>query len=194
MTTMLDRSTLDAMTLAPPGAPQWAPEYPQYPPPRPESKRRVPVLTLLVGAVATAALVVGIVSLADRPAAPAPSPAPAGPAYSAADQAAAKQHVCSTFADVVDAVRTATNAPSDVAEPIATSVNGRAALATGALAMSRSVTPATPPDVAEAATKLADTYSAYLLSAFTAGKAQQNDADHAAVLAASKTMRGVCGM
>ncbi len=193
MTTMLDRSTLDAMTLAPPGAPQWAPEYPQYPPPRPESKRRVSVLTLLVGAVATAALVVGIVSLVDRPAAPAPSPAPVGPVYSAADQAAAKEHVCSTFADVVDAVRTATNAPSDVAEPIAASANGRAALATGALAMSRSVTPATPPDVAQAANKLADAYSAYLLTAFS-GKGPQNDADHAAVLAASKTLHGICGV
>jgi len=125
-----------------------------------------------LGIIATAALILGVINFARQSARPTP-PAPTDhPVFGAVDQNAAKEHVCEAFTSVVPAVRTATNAPLDGPEPIATSVNGRAALVIAALVISRSVSPATPPDLAHAATALADAYSHYLLTAFTAGQEQ----------------------
>lgn len=192
MTLLDDRPTLGGMTVTqPPAPPHWAPGYA---PPRPTPNRRMAVPVVIVGLIAVAALIVGIVGLTDRPSAqPAavPTSAPAAPAFTDADRAAAKEKVCTTFSNVVQSIRTATNV-ADGPEPIATSVNARAAMATGALALTRSVSPATPPDVAKAANALADAYSNYLLTAFQ-GNSQQNDADHAAALNATDALRAVCG-
>lgn len=195
MTMLKDRPTLGGMTVTqPPAPPHWAPGYTPTPPQPPATNRRMVVPILIVGLVAVAALIVGIVGLTDRPSpqpvATQPSAAPVGPAFTDAERAAAKERVCSTFNSVVQSIRTATNAPNGP-EPIATNVNARAAIATGALALGRSVSPATPPDVAKAANALVDAYSSYLLTAFQ-GDTSQNGSDHAAVLTATDALTAQC--
>jgi hypothetical protein len=103
---------------------------------------------------------------------------------------AAKERACTASLSVLRAVRTATTAP-DQGEPIATAANARAAIATGALVLSRSTSGATPPDVAKAVNGLVDAYQTYLLSAF-GGSTAQNDADHAAVVNATDAIHTVC--
>lgn len=192
MTSTLASPTLEGMTVTqPPAPPQSAPPY-MLPPPAPSRRSVLP--TAIVALIAVAALAVGIVSLATRPAAApaaAPSPAPAAPSFTAADRAAAKEHACTTSLSVLEAVGTATNAP-DQGEPIGTAANARAAIATGALVLSRSTTAATPPDVSKAVNGLVDAYQTYLLSAF-GGSTAQNDADHAAVVKATDRIHAVCG-
>jgi len=57
-----------------------------------------------------------------------------------------------------------------------------------ALALTRAVSPVTPPDIARPATDLADAYSAFALSAYADGKP-----DPSAVVAATAAMRQACG-
>jgi hypothetical protein len=189
--------TLDDMTATRPpisAPPQWTPSY--GPPARQGAGGRL--ATLLVGLVALAALVVGIISLAQSgsstPSAASavpPTPiAPPAPAFSAGETAAAKEKVCTTFHQAADAVHVATSAPNG-AEPIAASVNARAALVGGALALTRSVSDATPPDVANAANALADAYTNYVLVAYADGA--QGPSDQVPVQNASATLRGLCG-
>ncbi len=86
----------------------------------------VPVV--VVGLIAVAALIVGIINLADgsseRPVAT-PTSTPAVPTFTAAEHAAAKERVCATFSSVVQSIKTATNVPEGSPEPIAASVNAR---------------------------------------------------------------------
>lgn len=192
MTTMMASPSIERMTVTqPPAPPQSAPPF--WPPP-PVRRRSSGVFTAIVGLIAVAALIVGIVSLATRPAATTvavPSPAPAAPAFTNADRNTAKERVCKTFSSVSDGVSTATNA-SDGTEPIATAVNARAAVATGALALSRSLSAATPPDVTQAVNGLVDSYTTYLLSAF-GGSATQNEADFKSMVNATHALRAMCG-
>jgi len=182
----------DMTVTQPPAPPQWAPGYP---PPQPAPQRRMVVPVVVVGLIAVAALIVGIISLAgsssERPVAAATS-TPAVPTFTPAEHAAAKDRVCTTFSSVVQSIKTATNVPEGSPEPIAASVNARAAIATGALALSRSVSDATPSDVAKAANSLADAYSAYLQNAFQ-GNTAQSGADHAAVNQATDALQTICG-
>ena len=153
----------------------------------------VPVV--VVGLIAVAALIVGIINLADgsseRPVAT-PTSTPAVPTFTAAEHAAAKERVCATFSSVVQSIKTATNVPEGSPEPIAASVNARAAITAGALALSRSVSGATPVDVAKAANSLADAYSVYLQNAFQ-GNTAQSASDHTAVNQATDALQTICG-
>lgn len=195
MTTMQVADTLDDMTTTRPpttAPPQWAPSY--GPPARQGAGGRLAIL--LVGLVALAALVVGIIGLAQAPSStqtvavpPAPE-APAAPTFSPAETASAKEKVCNTFEQAQGAVRVATNAP-DGAEPMAASVNARAALVGAALSLTRSVSEATPPEVANAANALADAYVNYVLVAFAEGA--QGASDQIPVQNAASTLRGLCG-
>ncbi|MCT7372639.1 hypothetical protein [Mycolicibacterium llatzerense] len=152
----------------------------------------VPVV--IVGLIAVAALIVGIINLADisseRPvAAPITTSVATPPEPSAQAASSAKARVCEVYVEVANSVKIATSAPNGT-EPIAASVNARAALTAGALALSRSVTVATPPDVAKAANTLADAYSSYLLKAFQ--EKTQTDADRSTVDDASHTLSVLC--
>lgn len=194
MTMLHDSPTLDGMTTTrPPAPPQWAPGFGSSI--RPASNRRLPAALAIVGLLAIAALVIGIIALTQTPASPVNATAQqAGPispehTYSAADQTAAKEKVCVTFEQTSGAVRVATSAP-DGAEPIAASVNARAALTASALALSRSVSAATPQDVSVAANSLVDAYSGYLLTAFqekTQGTTERDSVDNA-----SMALRALC--
>lgn len=192
MTTTLARPTLDDMTVTqPPAPPQWAPPYV---PPRPAPSRRTVMPTVIIGLIATAALILGIVSLATRPAASSiasPSSAPAAPTFTDADRAAARKQVCDTFARVAESISVATSA-EDGPEPIATGVNARVSISTGALALSRSLSPATPSDVAKSANNLVDAYSNYLITAFS-GEKSINEMDFNAMVNATHALRALCG-
>lgn len=193
MTTTLVSPIVDDMTVTqPPAPPQWAPGYP---PPQPAPQRRMGAPVVVVGLIAVAALIVGIVSLvsgaSDRTVAT-PTATSVAPTFTSAERAAAKDHVCTTFSSVMQSIKTATNVPEGSPEPIAASVNARTAIATGALALSRSVSDATPTDVAKAANALADAYSAYLQNAFQ-GNTAQSAADHAAVNRATDALQTICG-
>ena len=192
MTMTLVSPIVEDMTVTqPPAPPQWAPGYP---PPQPAPQRRMVVPVVVVGLIAVAALIVGIISLAgsssDRPVA-APTSTPAVPTFTDAEHAAAKDRVCATFNSVAHSISVATTVP-DGPEPIASNVNARAAIASGALALGRSVSPATPSDVTKAANTLVDAYSNYLLTAF-AGSTPQNDSDYTAMVNATHTLRTMCG-
>lgn len=188
MTMLRNGPTLEAMTTTrPPAPPQWAPGF--VPSTRQASSRRLALAMAGVGLLAIAALVVGIIALAQTPAssvnasAQQDAPVTAEHTFSAPDQAAAKAKVCATFEQTAGAVRVATSAP-DGAEPIAASVNARAALTASALALSRSVSAATPQEVAVAANSLVDAYSGYLLTAFqekTQGAAERDSVEKASV-------------
>ena len=77
-------------------------------------------------------------------------------------------------------------------EPAADTANARVALTSGALALRRSVSAATPSDVAKAANGLADAYTNYLLTAY-AGDQEQNKSDYAAMMSATTVLRELCG-
>ena len=146
----------------PPGTP------PQYRPPfapmtaTPRPPRRGLALSLLVlGALlliiaaiaATAAITYSIARNTAAPTAtPTPSPAPAAPQFSAAEQNAAKQQVCQVFDDTTrgsmsqGAMRT--NGQTNLL-PLIRTVNS-------VLAVEKSLTPATPADVRQAAQRFID--------------------------------------
>lgn len=167
---------------------------PAMPPPAPPygRPRHFPlnaIATLIVGLMAAAALVVGIVGLSrdgTTVQAADASPASAGPSFSTADIAAAKQKVCAVFEQGVDAVRVSTNAPYGT-EPAAVRANGRAALTASALALTRATSEATPSEVASAANSLADAYVDYALTAFA-----ERTSDTAVIESATTAMRDVC--
>src|SRR5207248_2781557 len=69
------------------------------------------------------------------------------PTVSAAEAAAAKAQVCSTFQHADAAIGGTINAP-DGAEPSAARANARAAVVSSALALTRAIGPVTPSDVA----------------------------------------------
>ncbi len=188
MTILQDSLTLDGMTTTrPPALPQWAPG--SGPSIRPASNRRLAVALTIVGLLAIAALVVGIIALAQTPASPPAqqaAPISAEHTYSAADQAAAKNRVCTAFTQVADSVRIATTAP-DGSEPVAASANARAAIVGGALAITRSLSDATPKDVADAANALADGYMNYALALFSG---QEGDKGSAGI--AATNLRQLC--
>lgn len=146
------------------------------------------IATLIVGLIATAALVVGIVGLSRDNADQASDaiPAATGPSFSTADSAAAKQKVCAVFEQGGDAVRVSTNAPYGT-EPAAVRANGRAALTASALALTRATSEATPSEVAAAANSLADAYVDYALTAFA-----ERTSDTAAIENATIAMREAC--
>lgn len=151
------------------------------------------VPTAIVGLIAVAALIVGIVSLATRPSVASVAPVratPAAPTFTAAEHDSARKHVCATFSRVAASLSVATTA-EDGPEPIATGVNARVGIASGAMILSRSLSPATPGDVAKAANDLVDAYSNYLLSAF-GGEKSQNDADFNAMVSATHALRALC--
>lgn len=166
---------------------------PAMPPPAPAygRPRHFPlnaIATLIVGLIATAALVVGILGLTrdnSNPVSETP-PVSAGPSFSPADSAAAKSKVCDAFERARLAANTATNAP-DGSEPEAVGANARASLVMSALALTRAVSDATPPAVASAAEGLADAYSAYALSVYAA-----QPGDKASVNEAVAAMREAC--
>lgn len=188
MTILHDGPTLDGMTTTrPPALPQWAPG--SGPSLKPASNRRLAVALTIVGLLAIAALVVGIIALAQTPASPPAqqaAPISAEHTYSATDQAAAKDRVCTVFTQVADSVRVATSAP-DGDEPVAITANARAAVVGGALAITRSLSDATPKDVADAANALADGYMNYALTVFSA---QQGD--KGPVATAATNLRQLC--
>lgn len=164
-----------------PPAGQWTP--PAAASRRPSSNRiGIPLATVGV-LIAVAALVVGVISL-NRPTSSPTSPGPApttsvvSPSFPDADAAAAKSRVCSTFEKVSKAVKLATSAP-DGAEPAAASANARAALVGGAVALSRSASPATPTNVARLAESLADAYLDYVVTAFAEEKADGTPVENA---------------
>ncbi|MCV7026636.1 hypothetical protein H7I77_25345 [Mycolicibacterium novocastrense] len=115
MTTMQVADTLDDMTTTRPpttAPPQWAPSY--GPPARQGAGGRL--ATLLVGLVALAALVVGIIGLAKSPS-PTPASSPAAssppastsPAFTADEVATAQNSLCTTWSAASRAVKEETN-------------------------------------------------------------------------------------
>lgn len=143
-----------------------------------------------MGLISAAALIVGIINFAERQSSPhADSGNRAPTTANETGQSAAKDHICATFEQVAESVKTATSAP-DGAEPIAASVNARAAITAGALALNRALSPAAPPAVAAAANKLIDAYEHYLLVAFQ--EKPQSDADRGVVGDASDAVRRAC--
>ena len=138
------------------------PGPPQYGPPRsptavaPPRSRRLALLLLVAGAVvlivaaiaATAAITYAIARNTNAPiAVPAPTPSPTAPQFSAAEQAAAKQHVCQVF-DVSVRGQTGQGGVRQNGE-----LNVPVVLRTlnSVVAVQNALTPAAPPDVAEAA-------------------------------------------
>lgn len=146
------------------------------------------IATLIVGLIATAALVVGIVGLSRDNADQASDaiPAATGPSFSPTDTAAAKAKACDAFERARTAANTATNAP-DGPEPAAITANARGALVMSALALTRAVSDATPAEVASAAEALADAYATYALSLYA-----EQSADKAPVATAVAAMREAC--
>lgn len=177
------------MNPQPPPAAQWTQPVQLQ---RSASGRLTTVALIGIGLIATAALVVGIVALS-RPTSPTMAPAPAAttaaasPSFTAADEAAAKGHVCTTFDNVSNAVKIATSAPNG-AEPVAASANARAALVGAALELSRSVAPATPKDLAKLAGGLVDAYLDYVVTAFAEQKADSTPVENA-----TNALRQACG-
>ena len=150
---------------APVPSPQAGP--PQYGPPRsptavaPPRSRRLALLLLVAGAVvlivaaiaATAAITYAIARNTNAPiAVPAPTPSPTAPQFSAAEQAAAKKHVCEVF----DVSTMGQQGQGGVR------VNGEANLPlmlrslNSVVAVQNALTPATPPEVAGAARNYVD--------------------------------------
>jgi hypothetical protein len=149
------------------------------------------VVATLAALTAVSALAIAVVDLNRPPSStsmptPASTTAVAPPSFTAADEAAAKSHVCSTFDKVSKAVKIATSAPNG-AEPVAASANARAALVGGALALSRSVAPSTPRDIAKLAGGLVDAYLDYVVTAFA-----EERADSTTVENATNALRQAC--
>lgn len=167
---------------------------PAMPPPAPPyrpARRSLggAVALVVVGLIATAALIVGIVGLTrdnSAPTAAPPAAAPETPAFSSVEITAAKQRVCTAFERASEAVKVATSAP-DGPEPVAASTNARASLVGGALMLTRSVTDATPHDLAVKADALADAYTEYVVQAFA-----EHRSDSSALQAATNDMREAC--
>ena len=146
-----------------------------------------------VAGIVVGAIVIGIVYIVRPTSTPATPPSrstAAQPASSvaAAGTAAAKAKGCTTFHQADAAIGVAINAPGGAAGPDAAKAKVGAAVVSSALALTRAVSPVTPPDIARPATDLADAYSAYALSAYADGKP-----DPSAVVAATAAMRQACG-
>jgi hypothetical protein len=153
---------------------------------------RTPNVPAAVAGIVVGALVIGIIYIV-RPSTPATPPsrstaAQRGSTVTAAGTAAAKAKVCTTFHQADAAIGVAINAPGGAAGPDAAKAKVGAAVVSSALALTRAVSPVTPPDIARPATDLADAYSAYALSAYADGKP-----DPSAVVAATAAMRQACG-
>jgi hypothetical protein len=149
-------------------------------------------VAMVVAGFVVGTLVIGIIHLIQpksTPASPPSASTAAQPAstISAAETAAAKAKLCTTFQQADAAIGASINAP-DGAEPRAVEANARAAVVSSALALTRAVGPVTPPDIAKPATDLADAYSAYALTAFAQGKS-----DPSAVVNATAALRQACG-
>jgi hypothetical protein len=146
---------------------------------------------MVVAGFVVGALVIGIIQLVQPKPTPA-SPPSASPAaqppstISAAETAAARAKLCTTFQQADAAIGATINAP-DGAEPVAAKANARAAVVSSALALTRAVGPVTPPDVAKPANDLADAYSTYALTAFA-----QGHSDPSPVVNATAALRQAC--
>lgn len=162
-----------------------------YMPPQPPAHRKSGPLVWIVGLIAAAALILGIINFTRQSTRPTPPVPTDHPVFSTADQNAAKERICAAYEQVTASVATATHLP-DGTEPVATSVNARAAIATGALALSRSVSPSASADVSSKVNALVDAYLHYLLTAF-GGDVAKADSSRAAVVTAIDAMHGVCG-
>jgi len=154
---------------------------------------RKPNVAAAVAGIVFGALVIGIIYLVRPPSTPAAPPSrstPSQPAstVTAAATAAAKAKVCNIFHQADAAIGVAINATGSAAGPDAERAKIGAAVVSGALALTRAVDPATPPDIARPATELADAYSAYALSGYANG-----NADPSAVVAATAALRQACG-
>jgi hypothetical protein len=154
---------------------------------------RSPNVAAAVAGIVVGALVIGIIYLIRPPSTPAAPPSrstAAQPAstVTAAGTAEAKVKVCNIFHQADAAIGFAINAPGSTAGPDAARAKVGAAVVSGALALTRAVGPATPPDIARPATELADAYSGYALSTYGNG-----NADPSAVVAATAALRQACG-
>jgi len=155
---------------------------------------RTPNIAAVVAGIVFGALVIGIIYLVRPPSTPTAPPSrstAAAPAstVTAAGTAAAKAKVCNIFHQADAAIGVAINTPgSNAAGPDAAKAKVGAAVVSGALALTRAVGPATPPDIAKPATELADAYSGYALSAYANG-----NVDPSTVVAATAALRQACG-
>jgi len=107
------------------------------------------------------------------------------PSYTAEEQAQAKQKVCAATELVREGISRNTNlqpagGPRDVTGSLAVAANARVSLYMGGQYLLSRLDPATPPDLADAVRKFADTL-ADIGAAATAG-AQNNEPDQAARL------------
>lgn len=188
MTLLVEPDTLTRVTATHHQIPM-----PAMPPPGPYSTaRRSPggtIALVVVGLIATAALIVGIIGLTrdnSNPGVAPPAAAPEAPAFSAAEATAAKQRVCAVFEQTNQAVNVATNAPLG-SEPAGVRAGGRAAVMGAALALTRALTDATPVDVKDKANGLADAYVDYALTAFA-----ERPSDTSAVESARTELQSAC--
>jgi hypothetical protein len=154
--------------------------------------RRISNVVMVIAGFVVGGLVIGIVHLAlptSRPASPPSAATVARPpaTFTAAEAAAAKAKLCTTFQHADAAIGGTINAP-DGAEPSAAKANARAAVVSSALALTRAIGPVTPPDIAKRANDLTDAYMAYALTAFAQGKS-----DASAVVNATVALRQACG-
>lgn len=184
MTLLQLGDTLDGMTSVRP-APEWTP-----PPTTPGTRKSQKTFwTGIMGSLlALLALGISIIAITKTPASGGPVSTPSTVAGSTTpnDIASAKARVCSTFTQVVDSLKYATSQP-DGDEPFAVDVNARAAIVAGALALTRSISDATPSDVRDAANTLSDSYVDYALALFAGGSG-----DKAPVAAAIGATRQAC--
>jgi hypothetical protein len=155
--------------------------------------RRISNVAMVVAGFVVGGLVIGIIQLARPTSTPASTPsastaAQPSPTVTAAETAAAKAKLCTTFQHADAAIGATINAP-DGAEPGAVKANARTAVVSSALALTRAVGPVTPPDVAKPANDLTDAYMAYALTAFAQGKS-----DPSPVVNATAALRQACGM
>lgn len=178
--------TLDTMTTVRPPAPEWAPPPHFGAPVRSRGPLWIGIIGVLIALAALAVAITAVVKPSPvEPPAPVPPPASAA-TPSPVDAAAAKAKVCEAFLQVSDSVRIATSAP-DGEEPVGAAANARAAVVGGALALTRSVSDATPKSTADAANNLADAYMGYALTIFA-----ERPGDKAPVAAAATAMRQEC--
>ncbi|MGD9622225.1 MAG: hypothetical protein AB7G47_19555 [Mycolicibacterium sp.] len=99
------------MTTIRPPAPEWAP--PAYAPAPRRRRSALPLAVAIVGLIASAALVVGIVALSQGPATP--TTGPSAPAFTQDQIAAAKADLCSTWSLASAAIKVETNHSNDPA-------------------------------------------------------------------------------
>jgi hypothetical protein len=155
--------------------------------------RRISNVAMVVAGFIVGGLVIGIIHLAQPASTPASPPSASAAArppstVTAAETAAAKAKLCTTFQHADAAIGAAITAPGG-AEPVAAKANARAAVVSSALALTRALGPVTPPDIAKSANDLTDAYMAYALNAFAQGKS-----DPSAVVNATAALRQACGM